>query len=117
MVMTRGGGETPSPHLIEFQSGAASFPWRSQAAWIGVQLATRYGLDPGDAAQKAAAVFRSDLYRLHLRAAGAELPGASDKLEGALAMDTAVPAERGQMILPADPFFDARIFDPSLPAR
>ena len=37
-------------------------------------------------------VFRSDLYRLHLAGTGAILPGASDKLEGAVQVPTAAPA-------------------------
>jgi NitT/TauT family transport system ATP-binding protein len=57
-------------------------------------------------------VFRSDLYRLHLRPAGSDLPGASMKLEGALGHPTAVASERGTMILGPDRFFDGRIFDP-----
>jgi ABC-type nitrate/sulfonate/bicarbonate transport system substrate-binding protein len=111
------GTEHLTPKLISFFEGAAGFPWRSQAAWIGASLAGRHGLDVAEAADAAADVFRSDLYRLHLRPAGAILPGASEKLEGALAQPTAVPAERGQLILPADRFFDARIFDLTVPAR
>jgi ABC-type nitrate/sulfonate/bicarbonate transport system substrate-binding protein len=111
------GREQHTPHLIEFFDGAAGFPWRSQAAWIGASLAARHGLDVAQASIAAADVFRSDLYRAHLRPAGAVLPGASEKLEGALATPTAVPAERGQLILPADRFFDARIFDLTAPAR
>lgn len=115
MIISPGGEERHSPRLIEFFAGAASFPWRSQAAWIGSRLARRHGLDLAQAAQTAAAVFRSDLYRLHLRPVGADLPGASEKLEGALNSAAALPTERGQLILPADRFFDARIFDPALP--
>ncbi|WP_426036607.1 CmpA/NrtA family ABC transporter substrate-binding protein [Cypionkella sp. TWP1-2-1b2] len=111
------GTEHLTPQLIEFFEGAAGFPWRSQAAWIGASLAGRHGLDVAEAADAAAGVFRSDLYRLHLRPAGAILPSASEKLEGALAQPTAVPAERGQLILPADRFFDARIFDLTAPVR
>lgn len=117
IVISPSGEERVTPGLIEFFSGAASFPWRSQAAWIGTRLAQRHGLDPTTSARAASAVFRSDLYRLHLRATGVALPGASDKLEGALSAPQAVAAERGQLILRADRFFDARIFDPALPAR
>jgi NitT/TauT family transport system ATP-binding protein len=112
LVISPEGEERVSPGLIEFSRAAATFPWRSQAAWIGARLAGRHGLEPRSAAIAAAAVFRSDLYRLHLRTAGADLPGASSKLEGALTQPTAVASERGRMILPADRFFDARIFDP-----
>jgi two-component system, oxyanion-binding sensor len=108
------GEERHTPHLIEFFAGAATFPWRSQAAWIGQQLARRYGLDPALADHEARAVFRPDIYRAHLRMAGADLPGASEKLEGALAAPTTVASERGRMILMADRFFDARVFDPAL---
>ncbi|MES2435956.1 MAG: CmpA/NrtA family ABC transporter substrate-binding protein [Pseudomonadota bacterium] len=117
IVTAPNGREHLTPQLIEFFEGAAGFPWRSQAAWIGASLARRHGLDVVEAAGAAADVFRSDLYRLHLRPAGAILPGASEKLEGALAQATAVPAERGELILPADRFFDARIFDPTAPVR
>lgn len=115
LVIDPDGNERHTPSFITFHSGAANFPWRSQAAWIGAALARRHGLEAKEASQKAMASFRSDLYRLHLRDAGADLPGASEKLEGALATPFAVPAERGQLILPADRFFDARIFDPNRP--
>lgn len=115
LVIDALGTERPVPDFIKFHAGAANFPWRSQAAWIGAALARRHGLDPMAATKTAMASFRCDLYRLHLREAGADLPGASEKLEGALAAPSAVPGERGQLILPADRFFDARIFDPNLP--
>lgn len=117
LVISQDGTERQTTHFLEFHKGAAGFPWRSQAAWIGAALANRHGLDAASSAREAAATFRSDLYRLHLRAAGADLPGASEKLEGALAGPAPAPAERGQLILPADRFFDARIFDPSAPSR
>ena len=52
---------------------------------------------------------------MHLKATGADLPGASDKLEGWLSVPTAAPAAQGRLILPPDRFFDARIFDPADP--
>jgi two-component system, oxyanion-binding sensor len=116
MVISPAGDERTSPQMIAFHDNA-TFPWRSQAAWIGVQLARRHGLDAALSATTAGNVFRTDLYRTHLAAAGADLPGASEKLEGALSHPTPVSSERGRMILPADRFFDARIFDPGDPAR
>ena len=66
------------------------------------------------AAQEAASpVFRSDLYRRNLRDVGAELPGASEKLEGSLHHRSAVSSESGKLILEPDAFFDGYIFDPS----
>jgi two-component system, oxyanion-binding sensor len=117
MVAAPGGADHHGPPLITFCAGATTFPWRSQAAWIGTRLALRHGLDPARAAATAAAVFRSDLYRLHLREAGAALPAASEKQEGSLTTPTEVAAERGTLILPPDRFFDALIFDPDMAGR
>jgi two-component system, oxyanion-binding sensor len=115
LVISPAGGERKVNRFLEFHTGAANFPWRSQAAWIGAQLARRHGVDPAQAATAARTVFRSDLYRRHLQAAGAELPSASDKLEGALAVPTAAASTQGRLILQPDQFFDARIFDPAAP--
>lgn len=117
LVISPQGQERRIPGFMEFHAGAASFPWRSQAAWIAVQMANRYGFNPVDAAKAASATFRSDLHRLHLAETGADLPGASEKLEGALAHSSPVASERGKLILPRDRFFDARIFDPADPLR
>jgi two-component system, oxyanion-binding sensor len=113
MVISPQGELRSVPDVIRFFDGAASFPWRSQAAWFAAQLAARHGLDPAASIAAAKAICRTDLYRQNLRAAGADLPGASEKLEGSLHHPTAVASERGQMILAPDAFFDGRIFDPS----
>ena len=115
LLISRNGEERQVPGFIEFHAGAANFPWRSQAAWIAARLAQRHRLDPLPAIAAARAVFRSDLYRLHLTGTGADLPGSSDKLEGSLSVPTAAPAAQGRLILPPDRFFDARIFDPADP--
>jgi two-component system, oxyanion-binding sensor len=116
LLLSPDGHEAHVPDFIRFHNGAAGFPWRSQASWIGGRLAARYGLDPGAAQATAAGVFRSDLYRLHLASTGADLPAASAKVEGSLAHPTPVASSRGRLILPADRFFDAQVFDPGLPA-
>jgi two-component system, oxyanion-binding sensor len=117
LVISPAGDERRVPRFLEFHAGAANFPWRSQAAWIGAQLAWRYGLDAARGIAAARSVFRSDLYRRHLLAAGAVLPSASDKLEGALHVPTATASVQGRLILQPDRFFDARIFDPAEPMR
>ena len=117
LVISADGDERQVPGFLQFHAGAANFPWRSQAAWIGARLAKRHGLDPLAAIPAARAVFRSDLYRQHLQAAGADLPSASDKLEGSLTVPTAAPSAQGRLILASDRFFDARIFDPAQPLR
>ena len=113
LVLSPRGEGLELPGFVGFHEGAATFPWRSDAAWIGAQMAGRLGLDRGEAARTAKAVFRTDLYRRHLRDVGAALPGASEKLEGAMDHDTAVASETGRVILRADRFFDGAIFDPT----
>jgi NitT/TauT family transport system ATP-binding protein len=92
---------------------AANFPWVSQAEWLYTQLVRwdRIPFSPADAAA-AARVFRPDVYRSALTGTGDLLPGASSKVEGSLARDTAVTAQQGAMTLANNAFFDARSFDP-----
>jgi NitT/TauT family transport system ATP-binding protein len=111
MVISPQGELRRVPDMIRFFDGAASFPWRSQAAWFAAQMAERHGLDHSQSLEAAKAICRTDLYRLNLRAAGADLPGASEKLEGSLHHPTAVASEQGEMILTPDVFFDGQIFD------
>ena len=112
MIFTPRGDARQVPQMVEFFSGAATFPWRSQAAWIGYRLAMRHGLDPQEAVRKAASVFRSDIYREVLAPVGADQPGASEKIEGSLQVPTPVASDRGELILNPDAFFDGAIFDP-----
>lgn len=98
--------------FVEFFDAAATFPWRSQAAWIADRLARRMGLDPALAIKTAKRCFRSDVYRAALQPIGADLPGASEKIEGALGTPTAVSSTLGRMILGPDSFFDGATFDP-----
>lgn len=113
-MISPGGEMRPAPDFVTFSTGGANFPWRSIAALLANRLALRHGLDPQRAMQRAMPHFRTDLYRQNLRQAGAPLPGASLRIEGALAQDRMVAAERGCMILRADAFFDGFIFDPDV---
>ena len=92
--------------FLQFQEHAATFPWRSQAAWIAQQLGAGR-----DEVQAAKACFRSDLYRKNLADLGVDMPGASERIEGALQVQTAVASSRGQIILAPDAYFDGRTFD------
>ncbi len=103
------------PGFISFGDGAANFPWKSLAAFFASRIAARNGRDPAEAARTAMACFRTDLYRRHLRPAGAPLPGASAKVEGTITRPRMVAAEQGQMILRPDAFFDGSVFDPPFP--
>ncbi|GFE66476.1 CmpA/NrtA family ABC transporter substrate-binding protein [Litoreibacter roseus] len=93
-------------HFLLFHKRAAHFPWRSQAAWIAKQL----GASP-DGIARAKQCFRSDIYRQMLGGVGADLPGASEKIEGSMRHATAVASTRGHMILGPDAFFDGKTFD------
>ncbi|WP_343503198.1 CmpA/NrtA family ABC transporter substrate-binding protein [Alloyangia pacifica] len=112
MVISAQGEERQVPRMLEFHDGAATFPWRSQAEWIGRQLAARARLDPEAAAGAARGTFRSDLHRAALAGTSADLPGASSKLEGSLTTRLPVASESGRLFLGPDGFFDGRIFEP-----
>ena len=100
-------------NFLCFHSGGASFPWRSQAKWIAQRLSHAHLPGDGISLDAAAQVFRSDLYRAHLRDTAADLPGASEKLEGAIRHPTAVASTKGRLSLLPDGFFDGAIFDPT----
>ena len=112
MVISPQGDLRVCDDFVAFHEGAAGFPWRSQAAWIAERLAARMGLDRA-AARAAAQVFRADIYRQALAPLHVDLPGASEKLEGAITVPTEVASASGTLILAPDPFFDGQIFDPS----
>ncbi|SMO46204.1 CmpA/NrtA family ABC transporter substrate-binding protein [Paracoccus laeviglucosivorans] len=114
LIVLPSGELRECPRFIAFNAGAASFPWRSIAALMASRIAARHGLAPEPAMTRAMAHFRTDLYREHLRPAGAALPGASSRIEGALREDRMVAAEKGQMILRADGFFDGFTFEPPI---
>lgn len=106
IVPQKGASPIAVDHFLQFHKHAATFPWRSQAAWIAHQL----GANTAEI-EKAKACFRSDLYRQNLSKIGADMPGASEKEEGSLQFETAVASSRGHMILAPDAYFDGRKFD------
>ncbi len=98
--------------FVEFHRGAATFPWRSQAKWIARRLGQSQAAQQDLDLDAVAGVFRSDLHRRHLGATVGDMPGASEKLEGAIRHATAVASTKGGLSLLPDAFFDGRIFDP-----
>jgi two-component system, oxyanion-binding sensor len=98
--------------FVGFHDGSAAFPWRSQAKWIAHRLGMANGMSPKEARMLGGAVFRSDLFRKHMSGTDADLPGASEKLEGAIRHETAVASHKGELSLLPDAFFDGCIFDP-----
>ncbi|MGR3747386.1 ABC transporter substrate-binding protein [Paracoccus sp. (in: a-proteobacteria)] len=112
LLISTGGEVRSVPNFLAFNAGAASFPWKSLAALIARSIAVRHDLAPDAAMRRAMTHFRTDLYRQHLRPAGASLPGASLRVEGMIEAERVVAAERGQMTLRADRFFDGFVFEP-----
>jgi NitT/TauT family transport system ATP-binding protein len=106
LIPAPGAAPVRVPRFLMFHHHAATFPWRSQAAWI----AARLGAD-AEGIAAARACFRPDLYRRNLGPIGVDLPGASEKIEGAMRHATAVASTRGHMILGPDRFFDDAKFD------
>ena len=76
-------------------------------------LAASTGGDRRRLRAAARAAFRADLFRRVLGEIGADLPGASEKLEGAMDTRTAVASTLGGLLLGPDRFFDGRVFDPT----
>lgn len=107
-------GRSMDDFLI-YQDRAANFPWKSHALWFYSQM-VRWGQIQFEPAHvgTAASTYRPDIYRQALGHLDVPLPGASAKVEGALATTTFVPASGGPLPLGPDGFFDGVIFDPDL---
>ena len=101
------------PDFMLFSREATPFPWRSQALWLYSQLVRWKMVEhtPENAA-KAGSVFRPDIFRRALAESNVPIPGASMKVEGAVASPLAVGSKRGELTLGPDRFFDGRVFDP-----
>ncbi len=106
--------ESPGAHV--FSRYAASFPWRSHAAWIVAQM-LRWGQieRPVDVKETAERVYRTDWYREAALRVGHAAPREDWKIEGAHAAAWSVPSEGGALAMAPDRFFDGREFDPAQP--
>ncbi|MEM8822250.1 MAG: CmpA/NrtA family ABC transporter substrate-binding protein [Pseudomonadota bacterium] len=113
LVIAQSGETREVSGFLDFYSGAAGFPWKSQAEWIASRIARRVGLELSTSMKAGMQTFRSDIYRAAMEGVAYDLPAASAKLEGALLEPTAVGSLGGRLILPRDQFFDGRIFEPS----
>lgn len=113
MPLRYGAPPVDLPDFLRFHRDATNFPWRSQALWIYSQF-VRWGMltASADAQQAASGVFRSDVYRRALAGSAAPMPGASLKVEGALATPLDAGSRPGALVLGPDRFFDDRAFDP-----
>jgi ABC-type nitrate/sulfonate/bicarbonate transport system substrate-binding protein len=115
LVVSPEGETRRVPRFLGLSGPETTFPWRSQALWIAARVATRWGVTSAAARAAAAACFRPDLWRAALGPIGADLPGASSKVEGALDSRIAVASSRGETFLGPDLFFDGGRFDPDRP--
>lgn len=113
ILLGRGGSATRIEDFLVLHREAANFPWRSQAMWLYSQM-VRWGHAPlhEDGFEQAAAVFRPDIYRSALAGTGAIMPGASAKVEGAIARPLGAGSYSGRLIMGPDRFFDGQLFDP-----
>jgi nitrate/nitrite transport system substrate-binding protein len=102
----------------QFARFAATFPWRSHAAWIVTQMLRWGQLEKAvDVRAVAALVYRSDLYREAARELGIAAPAGDEKPEGGHATPYHVAAaEGGTLELGPDGFIDGRRFDARDPA-
>ncbi len=77
------GGAVVQRNVSRFWRNAATFPWRSHAAWFLSQMARWNLIDHRtDRAQLAARVYRPDLYREAMAPVGVNVPVADTKPEG-----------------------------------
>jgi two-component system, oxyanion-binding sensor len=114
LLLSRGDELVHFPDFMFQYREAANFPWVSQAQWLYTQMARWDGIAFDSAeAEKAARVFRPDIYRSALIGTGEPLPGASSKVEGSLNQKTSVSTQQGIMTLERNGFFDGRVFDPT----
>lgn len=113
MPLRPGAEAVDLPNFVVFHRDATNFPWRSQALWIYSQF-VRWGMVAAskEAERASSAVFRSDVYRRALAGSATPMPGASLKVEGALAQPLSAVGTPGRLTLGPDRFFDGRQFDP-----
>ncbi|MGR3839496.1 MAG: ABC transporter substrate-binding protein [Cognatishimia sp.] len=108
MINSR-GEQRSCAQFLQFHKEAATFPWRSQEAWIAERLTERFTPKVPFSGQS----FRSDLYRAALEPLGVAMPLSSYKVEGALGSRSHVRGQSGSLSLGANRFFDGQVFDPT----
>lgn len=113
LVLATGGDPVHFPDLMFQYSEAANFPWVSQAQWLYSQMVRwKQAAYNAQDAERAARVFRPDVYRSALAGTGDALPGASSKVEGSVTQPLQVSTQQGVITLSPNRFFDGRSFDP-----
>jgi len=93
---------------------AATFPWRSHAAWFVSQM-LRWGQveAPFSVDALVNAVYRPDIYREAVRELGVAVPAGDHKPEGGHAEPWVLEEASEPIPMGSDVFLDGRIFDPT----
>lgn len=109
-----GDGEPrPFPDFNVFHRYAATFPWRSHAAWFITQMIRWGQLDQAvDIRKIAESVYRPDLYREAAKELGAPYPTVDYKSEGSHAENWMLEDATSPIAMGPDQFLDGKQFDP-----
>lgn len=100
------------PEFHSFHRFAASFPWRSHAAWIVTQMLRWGQLEKSvDVRATVAQVYWSELHREAAAELGLPRPEIDEKLEGEHARAWTLAGRDGSIELGADLFLDGSRFD------
>jgi len=104
------------PDFNVFYRYAATFPWRSQAAWYLIQM-LRWGQieHPIDIKKTAIEVYRTDIYREAANELGAPCPAIDGKMEGMHSVPWILTDASQPIAMGPDLFFDGMTFDPDEP--
>jgi len=109
----RHGRPRAVPDMHVFHRHAATFPWRSHAAWFVAQMIRWGQLEKSDGlARVIDAVYRPDLYREVARDLGVAAPTIDWKSEGAHPTPWVLEQATAPIAMAPDRFLDGTIFDP-----
>lgn len=106
------------PDFNVFYRYAASFPWRSHATWQLAQM-VRWGQvgEPRDLRAVAERVYRPDIYREAATRLSLAYPAQDYKYEGGHDASWKTAGDVDGLVMGADAFFDAQLFDPANPVE
>jgi ABC-type nitrate/sulfonate/bicarbonate transport system substrate-binding protein len=108
------GRPRPPSDLHVFFRHAATFPWRSQAAWFVAQMVRWGQLEKADGlAEVIDAVYRPDLYREVAADLGIATPTIDWKTEGAHVTPWVLEQATAPIAMAPDRFLDGKPFDPN----
>lgn len=104
----------PLPDFNVFHRYAASFPWRSHAAWYLTQMIRWGQIEKAiNIKQVAESVYRPDIYREAAKTLGISVPSIDYKTEGTnKAAWTLKDATGAPISMGSDLFFDGKTYDP-----